>query len=190
MTAPPHRCGAGDAYASTHAATSSQVLSDVASDSLGQPHRHGVADLPCHGTETAGELEVHRECLKASRFPDADRSILLGVPETAVGLADASGRQPGSGTVPRHAAVDIAVSCGVFVAFKPEFVRPIPVPAALHSRTDTLQIEGRKASCLVVRDRGVRLSGRDLRKVSDPVVHRIVVGVDRLRAVGVGRESR
>ena len=70
---------------------------------------------------------------------------------------------PESGTVPRHAAVDIAVSCGVFVAFQPEFVRPVPVPAAFQGCADTLQIECRKASSLVVRDRGVRLSGRDLR---------------------------
>ena len=164
------------------------MFGDVASDSLGQPHRHGVADLPGNGTETPGELEVHRECLKASRFPDADRTILLGVPEAAVGVADASGSQPGSGTVPRHAAVDIAVSCGVFVAFQPEFVRPVPVAAALRSCADTLQIECRKACSSVVGDRGVRISGRDLRKVSDPVAHRIVVGIASARAVGVGRE--
>ena len=100
---------------------------------FGQPHRHGVADLPGHGTETAGELEVHRERLKAGRLTDADGAILLGVPEAAVRIADAPGREPGSGPVPGHAAVDIAVSCGVFVAFQPEFVRPVPVPAALSS---------------------------------------------------------
>ena len=133
-------------------------------------------------------MEVHRERLQTRGLPDADCAILFGVSESAVRKADAPGREPGRGPVPRHASVDIGVAVRVLVALELQSLRPVPVAATLGSLTDALQVECGQSGCPVVVDLGMDLARLNRGKITDPVAYRGELGIGRTRSVGPRRE--
>ena len=116
------------------------MLDKPKSDKCRQADRNRITYLSCHRHHATLEDVVLGECLQASGFSDADRPMLIWMTEATVGVARAPCGKPGGWCIPRHATINIAITCNFFVAFKLQFFRPVPISTSFRCRFDTLKV--------------------------------------------------
>src|ERR1700752_284950 len=102
-----------------------------------------ITDLPSLRVLAAVKCKRHWERLDASRFPEANRTVLCGVPEATIGQANAPSRESHTRTIFCHSPIHVAMTGMTFMATELQILGPSLSSATNRRGRNTFQVQRR-----------------------------------------------